>query len=193
VSIRRYSAGVRFRRALAKVAASTVALTCAAAVLGVGPASAVTPHVVYGKPGSVQLVDVEGSRHAGENPHVIFPTHTIRRSPLAPKDRQKICTAFQIWVPATAPATGWVLQTSSPTFCGWIARYHYAGVNEWQWEGAIGMRYHAEFVVTWATKKRKKLARATYDFDKTDDYKCDTRFCFIGAETDNIPYFSFFG
>jgi hypothetical protein len=184
---------MQFRRHGAPLASVLAALSVC--LVAAGSANAVTPHVVYGKPGPVQLVPTEGSRTTGQDPVITFPKHTIRRSTLAAvrKDPQKICTQFQIMIQATPPATGWVLQTSSPLFCGWIAPGRWAGVSGWGWQGAINVPYHVQYLVTWATKKRKKLARATYDFDTPADYHCTTRFCAVQATPDNSPFIRFFG
>ena len=186
---------MRIRRRLARIGLPLVALGSLATIVGAGAAQAVTPHVRYGKPGAVQLVATDGSRATGQNPVLTFPAHKIRRSTMAVarKDRQKICTQFHINVPATPPATGWVRQSSSPLFCGWIAPGAYAQESAWQWPGAVNVPYHVDFTVTWSTKKRKKLASATYDFDKVTDYHCTTRFCSVDQTPDNIPFVRFFG
>ncbi len=170
----------------------TAALALVAAVLiDVGSAQAVSRVVAYGKPGKVELPKTQGYRPASENPQVIFPTHAIRRSPLAPRSRQKICTTLQIWGQVGSPPTSWAVKASSRTFCGWIVPGNYASVGKWGWQGVAGTPYHAEFVVAWATKTRK-LAKAIYDFNTVNDYSCATRFCFI--ETDqqtNFAYIAF--
>jgi hypothetical protein len=178
------------RRHLFRVAVACAA-ACTAAAVNVASTDAVTPHVVYGKPGPVQLVRTEGQKATGANPYVVFPQHIVQRSAAARKDRQRICTALQIWIPATPPATGWAMTASSPTWCAWTTPGQRIRVNAWGWEATYGVPYHTEFLVTWATKKRKKLARATYDFDKIDDYKCVTRFCYISSDKATVPYMQF--
>jgi hypothetical protein len=180
----------RMRRNVFQLVAVSVVAACSAAAVGVGPADAITPKVAYGKPGPVQLLPIEGSRVVNEDPRIAFPQHVVQRSAAARKDRQRICTALQIWAPATPPATGWVLSASSPTWCAWTNPGDRIRVNRYYFEGTFGVEYHAEFFVSWATKKRKKLARATYDFNNVNDYKCMTRFCFIDQAAD-VPYISF--
>jgi hypothetical protein len=180
------------RRQIVLAAVACIVAACSAVAVGVVPARAITPHVVYGKPGAVQLVPTEGSRLSGENPRITFPQHIVARSAAARKVRQRICTALQLWIPATPPATGWVMKSSSPTWCAWTDPGDRIRVNRYYFEGAVGTKYHTQFVVTWATKKKKKLARATYDFDKVDDYKCATRFCFVDQDPSG-SYISFTG
>ena len=162
------------------------------ALIDVAPVQAVTKHVFYGRPGKVQLPKTQGYHaSATQNPQVIFPTHSIRRSPLAPGTRQKICTTLQIWGQVGSPPTAWAVKASSRNFCGWIVPGNFASVGKWSWEGAVGTPYHAEFVVTWATRTRK-LAKASYNFNSVDDYQCLTRFCFIDTDQPtNFPYIAF--
>lgn len=162
-----------------------------AALIDVGSAQAVTGHVLYGRPGKVQFVKMQGFHAAPQNPQVIFPVHWIRRSPLAPRSRQKICTTLQIWTPVGSPPSAWAVRASSRNFCGWIVPGNYAGVGKWSWEGAVDTPYHAEFIVTWATRTRR-LAKASYDFNTLNDYQCVTRFCFVDTDsTTNFPYIAF--
>ena len=176
------------------VRAVALALPLAALVVLAGSAGAVLPKPLYGKPGNVQLVHVEGarSRVAGTKPTITFPIHTIRRSKLSPRDSQKICTTFKILTPATAPATGWVVTSTSPGHCGWAKPGYYQRINNWGWQGEFGTNYHV-YDVTWATKKKKKLAGATYDFNTTTDYKCTTLYCLVQADANAVPYITFFG
>ncbi len=92
-----------------------------------------------------------------------------------------------------SPPTTWTVKASSRNFCGWIVPGNYASVGTWSWEDTAGITtpYHAEFVVTWATRKRK-LAKASYDFNRVDDYQCVTRFCFIDTDQPtNFAYIAF--
>lgn len=172
-------------------ALALVALLALAALAG--SAGAVARKPTYGKPGSVQLVDVEGARgaDAAHGPTITFPVHTFRRSP-ASRDPQKICTTFKILIPATAPATGWVPKTSSKPYCATFKLRSYGSIGNWIFTGEYGVNYHAQFVVTWATKKKKKLAGATYDFNVVDDYKCTTLNCLVLPDLANVPYLTFF-
>jgi hypothetical protein len=174
---------------LPRTAAVVATLACLTGLLAAGAAQAVGRKVAYGKPGNVQIQKMQGSRQTGQNPTIIFPAHWIKRSPLAPKLKQKICITFQVSVPATAPATGWVVKATK-TFCGQIIPGNYAGVGSWNWQGETGVQYHTSYVVTWSTKK-KKLAKATYDFNTTDDYTCVTRYCFVDKDAQNVPFISF--
>jgi hypothetical protein len=167
-------------------------LCAVASLVAAASAQAVGRQVFYGKPGSVQIVKTQGSQVASQKPQVIFPAHTLKLSPLASKTRQKICITFQIFIQAAAPSTAWVLKASSPTFCGWIRPGPGANIGAWNWQGESGVPYHAKYVVTWATKKRK-LAKASYDFNSVDDYQCVTRFCSIDQTATSVPYISFFG
>jgi hypothetical protein len=64
-------------------------------------------------------------------------------------------------------------------------------MGDWSWVGEVATPYHVEFVVTWATQKRK-LAKATYDYNVAGDYKCLTLFCLVDTDpTTNFPYVSF--
>jgi hypothetical protein len=149
---------------------------------------------MYGKPGAVQLVDVEGSRDATTKEITItFPIHTFRRSAAAPKDTQKVCTTYKITTPATPPATGWVTAATSKPFCTPLKRGYYEKIGDWNWKGAeTAKNYHAQYTVTWSTKKKKKLAAATYDFNKIDDYDCTSLNCLVHQDAANVPYFTFF-
>jgi hypothetical protein len=176
-----------------RTCAQTVALACAlAALIEVGSVQAATRRVSYGKPGKVQVLRIEGSHGvAAENPLVAFPAHWIRRSPLAKGQRQKVCTKLQIWTAVGSPPTAWAIKASSRNFCAWLKPNTYVNIGKWSWPGVVGTPYHAEFVVTWATRKRK-LAKATFDFNTLDDYKCLTRFCFIDTDqATSFPYISF--
>jgi hypothetical protein len=176
-----------------RICALTAAVACVvAALIDVASVQAVTKHVFYGRPGKVQLLKMQGFREPPQNPQVIFPTHSIRRSPLAPGTRQKICTTLQIWSQVGTPPSAWAVKASSRNFCGWIVPGNYASVGKWSWEGAAGTPYHAKFVVTWATRTRK-LAKASYDFNGVDDYHCLSRFCLIDTDqTTNVPYIAFY-
>ena len=64
-------------------------------------------------------------------------------------------------------------------------------MGEWRWTGTVATPYHAEYVVTWSTKKRK-LAKATYDFNVADDYQCTSLFCLVDTDpTTHYSYISF--
>jgi hypothetical protein len=173
---------------------AVLALAVAALVVLAGSAGAVLPKRLYGKPGKVQLVTVQGARTSKtEKPTITFPVHTIRRSALAPKDAQKICTTFKILTPAVAPATGWIVTSTSPGHCGWVKPGYYQRINNWAWQAEFGTNYHVQYDVAWATKKKKKLAAATYDFNTTTDYKCATLYCLVLADANGVPYITFFG
>jgi hypothetical protein len=66
-------------------------------------------------------------------------------------------------------------------------------IGNWIWQGAFNQQYHVQYTVTWATKKKKKLAAATYDFNARTDYKCTTLYCYIDEDTNKVPFISFFG
>ena len=176
------------------VACAVGAFVVAFAVLSAGAADAVVRKVAYGKPGAVETPPVEGSSLSGAKPKITFPAHTLKRSPSARRDRQRICAQFQILSPAAPPATGWVVANSSRMSCAWIPAGGYASADPYTWDqAAIDTHYHARYVVTWSTKKKKKLAAATYDFNLPDDYKCVSTHCFHGQGTDNVPFIWFFG
>jgi hypothetical protein len=67
-------------------------------------------------------------------------------------------------MPPVGSPSKWAVKASSPNFCGWISPGNSASVGRWGWEGAAGTPTpnHAEFVVTWATRTRKR-AKASYD------------------------------
>jgi hypothetical protein len=157
-------------------------------------AGAVGRKTMYGKPGAVQLVDVKGARDATTKEiSITFPMHTFRRSAAAPRDPQKVCTTYKISVPATAPATGWVVAATSKAFCATLKPGQYARIGDWPWKGgAVATDYHAQYTVTWSTKKKKKLAAATYDFNTVEDYDCTSLNCIVQKDAANVPYFTFF-
>jgi hypothetical protein len=159
-------------------------------------AAAVARKPAYGKPGSVQLKSIQGGwvgQAPDVKPEVIFPQHAIQRSPAARRDSQKICTVFQVLAPPTAPATTWAVVAHSPAFCKWIIPGNHEVIGNWIWaDGKPGVSYHAQFIVTWSTKKKKKLARATYDFNTLNDYSCITTRCRISQGADMVPFLSFF-
>ena len=176
-----------------RVAAALALVVLLALAALAGSAGAVARKPTYGKPGSIQLVDVAGARgeDAAHGPTITFPVHTFRRSP-ASRDPQKICTTFKILIPATAPATGWVVKTSSRQYCATFKLGSYGRIGNWIFTGEYGVNYHAQFVVTWSTKKKKKLAGATYDFNLADDYKCTTLNCLVLPDPAGVPYLTFF-
>jgi hypothetical protein len=181
--------------AAGRICARTVALACAlAALIQVGSVQAATRHVAYGKPGKVQLLKIEGSHAvAADKPLVVFPGHWIRRSPLAAGagKRQRVCTKLQIWTQVGSPPTSWAVRASSRNWCAWLKPNTQVNIGKWSWPGTVGTPYHAEFVVTWATRTRK-LAKATYDFNALLDYTCVTRFCLVDTDqTTNFPYIAF--
>jgi len=160
----------------------------------VGSAQAVLPKTLYGKRGKVQLLPTQGARPAASQPPTItVEGHTIGRSPLRPRDLQKICTTYKISTPATPPATGWVVTATSPTYCsGWLKPGYSMGIGNWNWQGAYAQQYHLQYTVTWATKKKKKLAAATYDLNATSDYKCTTLYCLVDEDANKVPFLTFF-
>jgi hypothetical protein len=169
-----------------------VGVACVVAIAGgAGTAWAFTTQVAYGKPGKVQLVKTEGEYKAPANPKLTFPKHIIRRSPMAKRERQKICSSLQIWTQAEAAPHTWGLKVTNGTKCAWIAPGDAAVVAAWTWEGETFTPYHTKFVVTWATKKRK-LAKATYDFNKTTDYKCTTDACLVSTDMNKQVAFIIF-
>jgi hypothetical protein len=179
-----------------KARARVVLLVLSVAALGVlaGSAQAVAPKTLYGKRGKVELLPTQGARVAASQPPTItVQGHKIGRSPLRPRDLQKICTTYKISTPATPPATGWVVSASSPTYCsGWLKPAWTMGIGNWNWQGAYAQQYHLQYTVTWATKKKKKLAAATYDFNAMTDYKCTTLYCLVDEDTNKVPFLTFF-
>lgn len=171
-----------------------VGLALIAAVAVVSSAWAVGRKVAYGKPGAVQIQRIEGFRDASKKPYISFPKHTMKRSSKAPRDSQRICTFFEVTKPATAPATGWVVAGKSKTYCVWVVPGNWALIGNWNFSNIQpGVQYHGRYTVTWATKKKKKLARATYDFNLVDDYKCTSLGCLVDQGTDKVPFISFTG
>jgi hypothetical protein len=161
----------------------------------VSSASAVVRKPGYGKPGAVQLVGVQGGwvgQAPDLKPEIIFPQHTIQRSPAARRDSQKICTVFQVLVAPTPPATTWTVVARSRAFCKWNVPGNHEVIGNWIWVGKPGVTYHGQFIVTWSTKKKKKLASATYDFNTLNDYSCITTRCRVSQGADNVPFISFF-
>ena len=157
-----------------------------------GSVGAVVSKPLYGKPGKVKLVKVRGTRSVSTaSPTITFPEHLIYRSPLAKRDRQKICTTFKILTPAAAPATGWVVTAKSAALCGWVKPANHQGIGNWVWPATANVHYHMQFDVTWSTKKKKKLAGATYDFNTIDDYQCTSINCLVDQGADGVPYMSF--
>ena len=178
---------------LVRLAVFAVPLTVLAVLAG--SAGAVLPKTLYGKPGKVEILPAQGARvAAGPPPTITFPGHKLRRSALKPRDAQKICTTFKVLIPATPPATGWVVTATSPTYCSvWLKPGYTMGIGNWIWQGAFNQHYHVQYTVTWATKKKKKLAGATYDFNAMTDYKCTTLYCFVDEDANKVPFISFFG
>jgi len=180
---------------LVRLAFVAVPLTVLAVLAG--SAGAVLPKTLYGKPGKVEILPAQGARvSASQPPTITFPGHKIGRSALRPRDLQKICTTFKVQIPATPPATGWIVTAASPTYCSkWLKpRTGYAiMIGNWVWQGAFNTQYHLQYTVTWATKKKKKLAAATYDFNAPTDYKCTTVNCFVDEDANKVPFISFFG
>jgi hypothetical protein len=179
---------------LVRLAVFAVPLTVLA--LLAGSAGAVLPKTLYGKPGKVQILPAEGAGvrvSAGQKPTIKVPAHTIRRSALKPRDSQKICSTFKVSIPATAPATGWVVAATGGPFCGWVKPGSYQKIGNWIWQGEYAKEYHVQYDVTWATKKKKKLAAVTYDLNAETDYKCTTLNCVVSADADKVPYLTFFG
>jgi hypothetical protein len=170
------------------------ALTFAVAVAAVcvlAPAAvSVVRKPAYGKAGDVRIVPIQGGVVNGA-PAITFPKHRIKRSSKAPRDSQKICTTFQVLIPATPPATGWVVKASSKNYCAWNLPGSIEEIGDWVWPATPGVQYHGQFTVTWATKKKKKLARATYDFNGVNDYACVSTRCFVDQGTDLVPFISF--
>jgi hypothetical protein len=190
---RRYSADVRSTNSL-RAAVAVVAIGASAALAGSVGAAVGKP--LYGKPGKVQLVKITGARAATptDKPTITVPGHIIYRSAAkaARRDRQRICTTMKVLTPAIAPATGWVVTAKAKALCGWVPVGKAQGLGNWVWQGAPGVEYHVQYDVTWATKKRKKLAAATYDFNTLEDYDCTTVACLVDQGADSIPYISFF-
>jgi hypothetical protein len=155
-----------------------------AALIGVGSAQAVSIHVSYGRAGKVQLLKTQGYHAVNQNPFVIFPAHWIRRSPLAPRKRQYICTTEQIWEQVGYPYFNWIVTAKRPNDCAWTDPGYQSNIDKWAWQGVFGTAYHAKIVVTWAAQARG-LAKATYDFNSVSDYQCVTSLCYIDVDQEN--------
>jgi hypothetical protein len=171
-----------------------LALVALFAALGVGSAQAVVRHIAYGKPGKADTPKIQGSHaKSTDKPFVIFPQRDIWRSPAkAAKNKvQTICTQMQIWVPVGTPPNAWTLKDKSKNYCGNIKPGNRARMGAWSWMGDVATPYHAEFVITWSWKKRK-LAKATYDYNSPSDYSCVTLYCLIDTDPGtHFPYVSF--
>jgi hypothetical protein len=180
---------------LARSSLRIVALACFVAALVVaGSAQAVSRHVAYGKAGNVQLTKIQGSHvKSTDAPLVIFPTHLIRRTTMKAGvgKTQKVCIMMQVWVQVGNPPTSWAVKAHSKNYCTLLPPGTWAKMGQWSWTGAVATPYHAEYVVTWSTKKRK-LAKATYDFNLADDYQCLSLFCLVDTDaTTHYSYISF--
>jgi hypothetical protein len=173
-----------------------IVLPVAALLVLAGSTQAALPKTLYGKPGKVQLLKIMGARPAtpADKPTLTVPEHIIYRSAakVARRDRQRICTTVKVLTPATTPATGWVVTAKGKALCGWVPVGRAQQLGPWVWQAAPGVEYHVQYDVTWATKKRKKLAGATYDFNTVEDYNCTTVACLVDQGADSIPYISFF-
>jgi hypothetical protein len=165
-----------------------------AASIEVASVQAATRHIGYGKPGKVETPKVQGSHsNAADKPLVIVPKHKLWRSPAKTGvgKRQKVCNQMQIWTQVGSPPSSWSVKTASKNYCTWFKPNQLGEMGEWRWQGEVATPYHVEFVVTWATQKRK-LAKATYDYNVAGDYKCLTLFCLVDTDpTTNFPYVSF--
>ena len=165
-----------------------------AASIGAASVQAAARHVSYGKPGKVETPKIQGSHSkAADKPLVIVPKHKLWRSPAKAGvgKRQKVCNQMQIWTQVGSPPTAWKIYKTSPNYCTWFKPTQLGEMGDWSWVGEVATPYHVEFVVTWATQKRK-LAKATYDYNVAGDYKCLTLFCLVDTDpTTNCPYVSF--
>ena len=165
-----------------------------AALIAATSAQAAKRHVAYGKPGNVQVTKIQGQHDSATTPPVvIFPTHLIRRTTMKAGvgKTQKVCIMMQIWVQVGNPPTAWTVKAHSKNYCTLLPPGTWAKMGQWNWTGTVATPYHAEYVVTWSTKKRK-LAKATYDFNVADDYQCLSLFCLVDTDpTTHFPYISF--
>jgi hypothetical protein len=135
---------------------------------------------------------VQGGFIESDNPSIVFPKHTIQRSSLAPRSLQRVCTSFQVTQAPSPPATTWPIVYTSGQYCTWLRPGFYALLGDHPWTDAkTQVEYHVSFVVSWSTKTKKKLARATYDFDTVNDYKCLTTICHVGQAADSTTYIVF--
>ncbi len=181
-------------RSIPRFARVTVTAIAAVALLA-GSAEAVTRTPAYGKPGAVGLFPVQGGFVNSDHPSITFPKHVIARSRSAPRSVQRFCTFFQVTQAPVPPATTWTVAYTSKQFCASLPPGAKAEIGNHVWTGQTNgpktsVEYHARFVVTWAVKK-KRLARATYDFTSVGDYKCLTTICHVGQAADNTAYILF--
>ena len=177
-----------------RTGATALALVAFLAAIVVGSVQAATRHVAYGKPGKADTPKIQGSNpDTKQKPFVIFPKRKIWRSPAkAGKGKvQTICTQMQIWVPVGTPPTSWILKDKSKNYCGKVKPNELAQMGQWSWMGDVATPYHAEFVITWSVGK-KKLGKATYDYNASSDYTCITLFCLVDTDPGtHFPYVSF--
>jgi hypothetical protein len=165
-----------------------------AASIGAASVQAAARHVTYGKPGKVETPKVQGSHsNSADKPLVVVQKHKLWRSPAKAGvgKRQKVCNQMQIWTQVGSPPSSWKPYKTSPNYCTWFKPNQLGQMGEWRWVGEVATPYHVEFVVTWATQKRK-LAKATYDYNVASDYQCLSLFCLVDTDpATNFPYISF--
>jgi hypothetical protein len=137
-------------------------------LVSVSAASAVHRTDFYGRPGAAELSTMLGDAPHDQLPQIEFNGgSSIRRSP-ASNDRQRICVSYRIWTYRNATLR--LLAREMPN-CGWVPYGQRLASDPWSMKVHPHATYIGTAVVTWRTARRR-LARATYAYDRSD-YRCN--------------------
>jgi hypothetical protein len=161
---------LRSRLAAAALAGTTVAMLAAPP-----SAPAVTRSVDYGQPGAAPMRAVRG----WWNPNggtLRIPSREVSRSPQS-RETQTICAEFTLYrFTAEYYVAPWAFEATRRR-CVDAASRRRARFPTWNYAALPYSSYSLSVTITWRVKGGIRLSKALYDYDRVEDYRCETKNC----------------